>query len=108
MTYIAAAYLLALVYLSVHRQRTPDFPSLQGAWTWLALIPINQFVFALFRAANIRAPRDLALVEIWADGLGWLFLGISMFCLTDVFAPVQTNVPPPTTPPDGSGDQLLE
>lgn len=104
MTYIAAAYLLALVYISTRQPRSPAFPSLKTAWIWLALIPLSQFFFTVFRSANIRAPSGLALVEIWANGFGWLFLGLSMFCLTGAFE-VQ---PMPTPPTDGSGNQPPE
>lgn len=91
MNWIFATYLLALVYLTTHKDKLARGNSLRGAWTWLALIPIVQFVFALMRAGNFRNPRDLALVEIWADGFGWLFLGISMLRLIGVINQCQTG-----------------
>ncbi len=103
MNWILAAYLLALVYLSVHQQRSPAFPSMRAAWVWLALIPLSQFFFTLTRAANIRDPRSLALTEIWANGFEWLFLGISMICLTGAF-----DFQPMEPPPTNSGNQPPE
>jgi hypothetical protein len=91
MNWIIATYLLALVYLSTHQERLPKRVSLHGAWFWFSLMPIGQFVFSLLRAANIRDPRDLALVEIWADGVGWLLLGISLLSLTGSIAAVQAQ-----------------
>ena len=84
MNLILPAYLLALVYISAQRDRRSTMPSLRAAWIWFAMIPISHFVFTLFRAGSTPNVRDLALVEIWADGFAWLFLGISMLCLTSV------------------------
>ena len=82
MNWILIAYLLTMVWLSKHKKRLPPRVSLRDAWIWFALIPIAHFVFALMRAGNFRDSGDLALIEIWSDGVGWLLLGISMLCLT--------------------------
>ena len=75
------AYLLALLYLSTLKREPLKGNSLRVAWVWFSLIPISHFVFALFRAGNLRSPKDLALIEIWDTGISWLFLGISMLFL---------------------------
>lgn len=97
MTWILIVYMVALVCLAANRERLPKNVSLGGAWIWFSLVPISRFVFALFRAGNLRNPKDLALVEIWADGIGWLFLGISFFCLSGLMMRGEANgrsVPP--------------
>lgn len=82
MNWIFIAYLLALIYLTANGARFASPGSLQMAWRWFAMIPISHFIFALFRAGNLRNPHDLALVEVWADGIEWLLLGLSTFCLS--------------------------
>ena len=85
MTWILVAYLLALVYIAGNRDKFPKNMSLWPAWLWFSLVPVSRFVFALFRAGNMRSVRDLALIEVWADGIGWLLLGLSFLCLADIF-----------------------
>jgi len=95
MNWILIAYLLGLLYLATHRGKLLNAGSLRTAWIWFALVPINQFVFSLFRAGNVGSTHDLALVEIWADGISWLLLGISLLCLTgSLAAPRQPNAEP--------------
>lgn len=76
MNWFLVAYLVALTYLTVQRK-----DSLSTAWSWLGILAISHFVFALFRAGNATNPRDLILVEIWANGFQWLFLGLSILSL---------------------------
>ena len=82
MSWILIAYLLVLIYLAVHREKVIKGASLRLAWIWFAMIPISHFVFALFRAGNLGTPRDLALIEVWEDGIAWLLLGGSLLFLT--------------------------
>ena len=86
MNWILIAYLFGLLYLATHKEKIPGAGSLRTAWIWFALIPISQFFFSLFRAGSVNSPPDLALVEIWADGIGGLLLGISFLCLTSSIA----------------------
>ena len=76
MNWFLVAYLIILAYLTVQK-RIP----FGGSWSWLGVVAISHFVFALIRAGNARNPRDIVLVEIWASGFEWLFLGISIICL---------------------------
>ena len=105
MNWFLIAYLLALVYLA-NRERLGRMDSFRLAWIWFALIPISHFLFALIRVSNLRSPNDLALTEIWADGIAWLLLGISMFYLIGSVAPdrkpdaaLGKQPQPPTSPP---------
>ena len=87
MTWLLITYLLALVYLSVYREKLGKANSLRPAWNSFSMVPISHFVFALFRAGNVDSTKDLALVEIWADGISWLLLGISFLFLAQTLAP---------------------
>jgi len=58
------------------------------AWILFASIPLSHFAFTLLRAVFVnsgrRSPRmagHLASVEIWASGVVWLLLGISLIML---------------------------
>ncbi len=86
MIWILIAYLIGLLYLATHREKLSNAGSLRMAWIWFALIPIIQFFFSLFRAGNVGSARDLALVDVLADGVSWLLLGISLLCLTGSLA----------------------
>lgn len=87
MTWIFAAYLLGLFYFLANPEKVANKAGFRSAWIWLGMVPIANFVFALFRAGNIRSGGDMALVEIWADGIGWLFLGISLLVLIGALMP---------------------
>src|SRR5688572_5413581 len=87
MIWILIVYLLLLIFLAVRRDKFPNAAALRPAWISFALIPISSFVFALIRVGNIRDSHDLALVEIWSNGIEWLLLGISMLFLTGMLAP---------------------
>ena len=94
MTWILIAYLLVLIYLALHREKLVKGGSLRLAWMWFVAIPISHFVFALIRVGNVTSPRDLALIELWADGIEWLLLGGSLFVLTGaLFQDRSSNVP---------------
>lgn len=101
MKWILIAYLFALVYIAVNRSRFPKRGSLRSAWVWFALVPITQFVFTLFRAGTGGSGKALFLVETWADGIGWLFLGISLLCLTDLFGEPNDRSAEPDAAPKG-------
>ena len=90
MTWILSAYLIALLYLSVRREKSSDNDSFRKAWIAFALIPFSHFFFTLVRAGNYPNPRDLALIEIWANGFEWLLLGISFMFLTGTIAPYRS------------------
>jgi hypothetical protein len=88
MQWFILTYLLVLVFLSVNRGKLPSLSaSIRPAWTCFTLIPISNFVFALIRTGNINSPRDIALIEIWSNGITSLLLGISLLSLTGVLEP---------------------
>jgi hypothetical protein len=106
MTWLLIAYLIALLYIALRRAVVPNGHAFRKAWIAFALIPISHFFFTLLRAGNFGDSRDLALVEIWADGVEWLLLGISMIFLTGTLVPGSSasgsfggsNPPPPPQP----------
>jgi hypothetical protein len=85
MNWLVIALLLALTVASCQPYVAVNRGSLRAAWWWLAAVPLNSFVMALFRAGNIRNPRDIVLIEVWADGFTWLFLGLGIVCLGRAF-----------------------
>jgi hypothetical protein len=105
MTWLLIAYLLVLVYFTVNPGKRGRPGSFRLAWLLFAGIPLSHFFFALVRAGNMRDPRDLALTEVWADGVAWLLLGLSLIFLINAIAPAEENPnrganfpPPPPTP----------
>ena len=100
MTWLLASYLIGLLYFAAKPEKISTKGAFRTAWIWFALIPVSNFVFALFRAGSIRSTRDLALVEIWADGFGWLFLGISFFVLIGSLVP-DVSIGAEAAPSDG-------
>ena len=106
MNWIHIAYMFVLIFLVMKRDKFANPAALRPAWITFALVPISYFVFALFRAGNFPGTRDLALIEIWSNGVEWLLLGISMLFLTAMIAPhpgwgnyPRESSPPPSTPP---------
>jgi len=91
MNWFIVAYLIALAYLTAHKNLSHRRKSLGSAWSWLGILAISHFVFALFRAGNSTNPRDMILIGIWANGFEWLFLGISIFCLAGALKKDQSD-----------------
>ena len=81
MTWIYLVYLAGLLYFAANQHRLVNKKAFRLAWIWFAVIPISHFVFALFRAGNFRSSGDLLLVEIWAEGIAQLLLGISLILM---------------------------
>ena len=106
MTWLLTAYLLVLTFLAVKRDKFPNASALRPAWIAFALIPISSFFFTLVRAGNFGDTPDLALTEIWANGIEGLLLGMSMLFLTGMLAPnpewgryrSEPSPPPPRSP----------
>ena len=101
MNYLSVTLLVTLVVISFRSDKAPNPSGIRMAWIWFACIPFTHVVTTLFRAGNYRNPYDIALVEIWSDGFQWLFLGLSILALVNVFAPAaapRASSPPPTAP----------
>lgn len=87
MPWLLCAYLLGLLYFIANPQKVVNRGAFRTAWIWFALVPVSNFVFALFRAGNIRSTSELALIEVWSDGIAWLLLAISLFVLIGALLP---------------------
>ena len=85
--WLLVVYLLGLIYFAAHLEKVHNRSRFRLAWFWFALIPLSQFIFAMFRAGNLRSPMDLALVEVWANGLTGLLLAVSLFVLMSAVVP---------------------
>ena len=79
--WILVIYGVFLFYLAVDRKRIINQSSFRLAWMFYAAIAFSHAFFTLFRAGSLRSPQGLALVEIWANGFAWLFLGIGLVAL---------------------------
>jgi len=100
MTWLLAAYLLGLLYFTANPDKVSNKETFRIAWIWFALIPIANFVFALFRAGNAGIAKDLLLVEIWSNGIAWLLLGISFFIFINALMPDDSEDEEPDDEPD--------
>ena len=89
------AYGAGLFYLLVHPHRIRNKGVFHHAWIWYGLVLFSNFVFMLFRSSCIGSTRSLATVQIWADGVAWLFLAISLLILPWAVVP---HEPTPTEP----------
>jgi hypothetical protein len=85
MTWIFVAYGALLFGLAFDRKRIVQESLFRAAWILYSCIPFTHAFFTLFRAGG--SPRKLVLVEIWANGFAWLFLGISLLVLLNALIP---------------------
>lgn len=83
MNYILVAYVLGLFYLSANLDKVFNKEQLRAAWIWFVFIIFSKVGFAALTAAQIRSTRNMALIEIWKEGVAWLLLGISILCLVN-------------------------
>jgi hypothetical protein len=84
MTWLILTQLVILSFLSFNKDRLKSTASLRLAWNWYICVFFAHAFFTIFRASNYK-DMDLALVEIWATGFVWLFLGMSIFQLPSLF-----------------------
>ena len=85
MTWLLIVYFVGLFYLALNQNKIANKFSFRVAWSFYASIPACNFLFTLFRLGNIRVSRNLAVVELWANGIPWLLLSISLFFLLNAF-----------------------
>lgn len=75
-TWLFLAYGSALYWLLIRPALVKKPDSLRVAWRWYATAMLCHACFAVFRAANADSVADLAIVEIWSQGMSWACLGI--------------------------------
>ena len=84
MTWLVLAHFVILTFLSFHRDKLRSSASLKSAWDWFVAVFFSQAALTVFRAGNYD-DNDLVLVEIWATGFVWFFLGMSILQLRSLF-----------------------
>ena len=85
MNWIIISYILLLGVLTFNKDRFGSSDPLKLAWQWFSGVFFAQAFFTLFRAGN-HDDTDLVLVEIWANGSVWLFIGMSIIQLPRLLA----------------------
>jgi hypothetical protein len=101
MNYLLVALLIVIAVISFHSDKAPNPAPTRVAWIWFACIPFTHVVTTLFRAGNVRDPYDITLIEIWSRGFQWLFVGLSIVSLANVFtSPAGSSHAPRTSSPN--------
>jgi len=85
MTWILIAHLIALVVLSIHREKLDNFEGLRKAWFFFAFAFFGKAVITLFQVNNMRNPHDMMCGQLWQDGLPCLFIGLSILGISKCF-----------------------
>jgi hypothetical protein len=96
-------YLVCLVYTSFQKDKVVRPLSLRIAWTWFAWVGLVEFIFTFIRAGaygSYSGPRDrdLALIDVWASGISWLFLAVSIFALRNALTGAAPVTPAAANP----------
>jgi len=91
MTWLLIVYLVGLFYLALNQKHIASRSAFCAAWTLYALIPASNFLFTLIRLGSLRNTRTLAVAELWSNGIQWLLLSISLFCLLNAFMSKAAN-----------------
>jgi len=92
MTWLIITYFLVLVFLSYKKDALKSTISLHLAWTWFTAVFFSQAFMTLFRAVNFN-DLSYGLVEIWANGFTWFFLGLSLIQLPSLFLGEDQKLP---------------
>ncbi len=91
MTWLLIAYLLSLIYLAANKTRISDKGAFRFAWMLFVLVPVSNFVLALFGAAHSQgfpsSQINLALIEHLANGIAWLLMSLSLLALMNALVP---------------------
>jgi hypothetical protein len=85
MTWIILIQLLVLVFLSFNHKKLESTSNLRPAWGWFSCVFVSQAAWTFFRTSCHDHPEDLMLIEIWASGFVWFFIGMSIFFLPSLF-----------------------
>ena len=85
MTWIILIQLLVLVFLSFNHKKLESASNLRPAWGWFSCVFVSQAAMTFFRARYHDNAEDLMLLDIWASGSVWFFIGMSIFFLPSLF-----------------------
>ena len=81
------AYGAGLFYLLLNKDKIADVSKFRQAWMQYTMAIFTEFAFTVFRAVNYASPQKMLLVEIWAKGISWLFIGLSLLALLKAILP---------------------
>ena len=88
MTWIILIQSLVLVFLSFNHKKLESASNLRPAWGWFSCVFLSQAAMSCFSAyiTIIRGiPDAVMLLEIWANGFVWFFIGMSILFLPSLF-----------------------
>ena len=88
MTWIILIQLLVLVFLSFNHKKLVSASNLRPAWYWFSGVFWSQAAMSCFSAFITifrGSPDDMMLLEIWANGFVWFFIGMSILFLPSLF-----------------------
>ena len=89
MTWIILIHLLVLVFLSFNHKKLKSASNLRPAWGWFSCVFFSQAAMSCFSAYitinHGSSPDDMMLLEIWANGFVWFFIGMSILFLPSLF-----------------------
>lgn len=84
MLWLILTQLIVLSFLSYHSGKWKAPSALRLSWRWFSGVFFSQALLTVFRAGCFR-DQDFPLVEIWADGFTWFFIGMSILQLSNLF-----------------------
>ncbi|MBN2683971.1 MAG: hypothetical protein JXR40_01715 [Pontiellaceae bacterium] len=91
MIWIFIAYGLVLIYLATHQDKVKSKNNLRSALICLALIPFEFFLFSaikMFKIDQLEIDPDVLIsIEMWANCILYLLLGISLLFLINALIP---------------------
>ena len=87
MTWIIAAYLISLAFLSVHQEKLTNPQKLKSAWFFCAVAFFSKAFMTLIQVNNLRNSQDVLCGQLWQEGLPCLFIGLSILSLSKCFIP---------------------
>ncbi len=80
-SWLYLAYGAGLFLLLFRREKVGNTFLFCVAWVFYALAVLCIPLFTIMRAVHYRSPSKMALVEIWAYGISWTFVGVSLLTL---------------------------
>jgi len=84
MIWLIAAYFIGLCILSCNHDKWQSSAPLADAWRWFGFVFFVKALFTLV-SAGCDTPKGIMLAGLWGDVIAWVFLGMSIIRLSDLF-----------------------
>ena len=85
-TILAVIFIIVLAAIRIWRfNEVPNPRSFGASWRIASFALFLEFLWAVFRAANIDTAKNLLLVDVWANGIGFVLLGSASISLAKAF-----------------------